>query len=304
MNLREQIRQRANRLRNVPLESVLRLHGAQPDRHDKRKWHTSRGILSINGAKFINWNRSAGGGGAIDLVIHLEGDCSFREALDWLQRHFPQHQPLEEKEPRSLRPALSLPPPDPTHLRRVRSYLVTQRALTPALIDPLIGSGTLYADAKANAVFLLQSICGIAIAIANGDGAVPVGAELRGTGSHQWRGMAPGSRKDHGYFSIPADLATAEDNRRPIILCESAIDAISCFALHPGHWCLSTSGARPNPAWLASLIDQNPSRPIYCGFDADDTGDAMARAMSAFHPQVQRLRPARHDWNAMLTSRA
>jgi hypothetical protein len=301
MNLREQIRQRANRLRNVPLESVLRLRGARPDRHDKQKWHTSRGILSVNGTKFINWNRGTGGGGAIDLVIHLEGDCSFREALDWLHSHFPQHLPLEEKQPCPLRPALSLPPLDPAHLRHVRSYLVTQRALTPAIIDPLIGSGTLYADAKANAVFLLQGIGGIK---GNGDVAAPVGAELRGTGSLHWRGMAPGSRKDHGYFSIPADLATAEDNRRPVVLCESAIDAISCFALHSGHWCISTSGARPNPAWLASLIDQSPSRPVYCGFDADDTGDTMARAMNAFHPQVQRLRPARHDWNDMLTSRA
>ena len=304
MNLREQIRQRANRLRNVPLESVLRLHGARPDRHDKQKWHTPRGILTVNGAKFINWNRSGGGGGAIDLVIHLEGDCSFREALDWLHRHFPQHQPLEEKERRDTprQPALSLPSTDTAHLQHVRSYLVIQRALTPALIDPLIASGTLYADAKANAVFLLQSIG--ANADANANGAIAVGAELRGTSSLQWRGMAPGSRKDHGYFSIPADLATAEDHKRPIILCESAIDAISCFALHPGHWCISTSGARPNPAWLSTLIDQSPSRPIYCGFDADDTGDAMARAMSAFHPQVQRLRPAHHDWNAMLTSRA
>jgi hypothetical protein len=294
MSLREQIRQRANRLRSVPLESILRLRGARPDRHDKLKWHTSRGILSVNGAKFINWNCGAGGGGAIDLVIHLEGDCSFREALDWLHSHFPQHLPIEETERSGTRrAALDLPPPDPAHLRRLRSYLVTQRALASTIIDPLIGSGTLYADAKANAVFLLQSI---------GNGAAPVGAELRGTGSLQWRGMAPGSRKDHGFFSIPADIAAQE--QRPIILCESAIDAISCFALHPGHWSISTSGARPNPAWLATLIDQSPSRPVYCGFDADHTGDAMARAMSAFHPQVQRLRPAQHDWNAMLTSRA
>lgn len=295
MSFREQIRQRANRLRGVPLESVLRLRGARLDRHDKQKWHTAeRGILSVNGAKFINWNCGAGGGGAIDLVIHLEGDCSFRDALDWLHRHFGQHLPLDEKEPCSPRAALALPEPDPAHLWSVRSYLVTQRALASTLIDPLIASATLYADAKANAVFLLQSI---------GNGAAPVGAELRGTGSLQWRGMAPGSRKDHGYFSIPAHVAAVQ-HRLPIILCESAIDAISCFALHPGHCCISTSGARPNPAWLASLIDQIPSRPFFCGFDADDTGDAMARAMSAFHPQVQRLRPARHDWNAILMSRA
>src|SRR5204862_226466 len=33
-----------------------------------------------------------------------------------------------------------------------------------------------------------------------------------------------------------------------------AIDAISCFALHPGRFCISAPGARPNPRWLPLLI--------------------------------------------------
>jgi len=291
----EQIRQRADRLRSVPLEAVLRLRAARPDAHDSKKWHTSRGTLSVNGAKFINWNCATGGGGAIDLVMHLEGDCPFRDALDWLHRHFPDHLALESQR-RPARPALSLPPPDPAQLWRVKSYLVTQRAIAPVLIDALVASGVLYADGRVNAVFLLRGIAK--------DGAC-VGAELRSTGSLHWCAMAPGSRKDHGFFSTPAatDNGSCAELRRPIILCESAIDAISCFALHPDHWCISTSGARPNPAWLPSLIAQNPERPVFCGFDADQTGDAMARAMTAFHPEVQRLRPPRHDWNALLSSR-
>jgi hypothetical protein len=52
----------------------------------------------------------------------------------------------------------------------------------------------------------------------------PVGAELRGTTRLGWRGMAPGSRKDHGFFSVPAPTT------RSIVLSESAIDAISCHA--------------------------------------------------------------------------
>ena len=44
---------------------MLRLRGSRSDPHDRSKWHTCRGILSVNGAKFINWNRGAGGGGAI-----------------------------------------------------------------------------------------------------------------------------------------------------------------------------------------------------------------------------------------------
>ena len=294
----EAIRQMANRLRAVPLPEVLRLWGAHPDRRDKSKWHTSRGTLSVNGAKFINWNCDAGGGGAIDLVIHLAGDCSFREALHWLQTHFDDQLPLEfGPAPRPAQRVLSLPAPAPAQLRPVQSYLVTQRALPPALLDPLIASGTLYADDKANAVFLLLG------KEARDATAAAVGAELRGTGSVPWRGMAPGSRKDHGYFSIPSRV-TAGDDPRPIILCESAIDAISCLALHPGHRCISTSGARPNPVWLQVLIDRNPNRLIYCGYDADDTGDRMARATVAFHPEIQRLRPVRHDWNDLLRSRA
>jgi len=120
-----------------------------------------------------------------------------------------------------------------------------------------------------------------------------MGAELRGTTAVAWRGMAPGSRKDQGCFAIPdAALLTTS------VLCESAIDAISCHALHPQYRCLSTAGARPNPAWLPELAGQG--RQLYCGFDRDDTGEAMALSMMRLYPSIQRLRPSRKDWNDVL----
>ncbi len=283
----QQTRPRADQLRALPLPAVLRVFDARPDRHDKAKWHTSRGTLSVNGPKFINWNNGRGGGGAIDLVIHLK-DCRFTEALEWLQRHFPLHIPPED-DPSAPRSSLILPSPNPLQLARVKAYLTTQRALALALIDPLIQTGALYADRRANAVFLLRSPEGAA-----------VGAELRGTSSRQWRGMAVGSRKNLGFFCVPT--APSSVLGRPIILCESAIDAISALALHPDHWCLSSSGARPNPTWLGSLIQRGAR--VYCGFDADPTGEHMAQAMIAFHPSVQRLRPPCRDWNLTLKSQA
>ena len=39
---------------------------------------------------------------------------------------------------------------------------------------------------------------------------------------------------------------------------------------------------------------------IYCGFDADPTGDHMAAAMIALYPAIKRLRPPAHDWNDVL----
>lgn len=314
-----QRRQQAQRLRAIALENLLPLCGARRDQDDKHKWHTPQGVLSVSGPKFMNWNCGRGGGGAIDLVMHLN-HLDFKAAVDWLAQHFPGVHPPQSAatttgpacaQPRSqfagtsqpcyggrvaLQPvvastprlALRLPPPDPGKLQRVRQYLVHQRAIAPALLEPLIQAGTLYADARANAVFLLL-----------GKENLPVGAELRGTTARTWRGLATGSQKDLGCFAVPVQRSLNSQNAaNPIILCESAIDALSCFALHPQCRCLSTAGARPNPHWLQSLLDQGD--PIYCGFDADLTGDNMAATMIASYPVIKRLRPPAHDWNDVL----
>lgn len=275
-------RARADRLRAFPLEQILVQSGARPDPHDPCKWHTARGVLSVRGAKFFNWHRGAGGGGAIDLVIHLH-QLSFHDALLWLQQHGAPStaDPLPSGPPSPLR----LPIPAPGQFHAIRRYLIDQRALPHSLVDALSASGDLYADSRANAVFLLRDAHG-----------QPVGAELRGTGPVAWRGMAPGSRKDLGFFSFPSIPLPN------VILCESAIDALSCHVLHPEHRCLSTAGARPNPAWIPQLLHQDCR--LWCGFDLDSTGQNMAHAMIAFHPSIQLLPPPLHDWNDVLRARS
>jgi hypothetical protein len=273
------IQKRAERVRSLPLAAVLRLAGAQPDPHDRHKWHTAQGVLSVTGPKFINWTCGLGGGGAIDLAMHLH-QRGFREALSWLEQNFAATVSSSDSQPFTRR-HLHLPVPDLQQFWRVQAYLASQRCLPSTLTDPLMASGLIYADARANAVFLLL-----------GQQGQPVGAELRGTSGPVWRGMAPGSQKDLGYFSIGlADSAA-------VILCESAIDAISCFALHPHSRCLSTAGARPQVPWLTALIAQGLE--IYCGYDADPTGDTMAQIIQVRYPQIKRLRPAQKDWNDIL----
>jgi hypothetical protein len=258
---------------------VLQRAGAQPDPDDPHKWRTDRGVLSVTGAKFMNWNRGLGGGGAIDLVMHLY-DLGFGRALEWLELHC-NPATVPPPIPATPPPSLALPVPVPFQLNRVRRYLIEARRLPLALLDPLIHCGDLYADANANAVFLLRGIHD-----------QPVGAELRGTTAATWRGMAPGSRKDLGFFALPKAPPEA------CVLCESAIDAISCHALHPHYRCVSTAGARPNPAWLSGLLTHG--QPIYCGFDLDATGEAMAESLIARQPSIRRLRPSRKDWNDVL----
>jgi hypothetical protein len=288
-----QRRQAAQRLRGIALQRVLAVCGARRDPRDPHKWHTAQGTLSVTGAKFRNWTCDSGGGGAIDLVMHLQ-HLDFKAAVAWLSEHFGTRAPDPLAAP-TPRLALTLPAAHPGHLPRVRHYLSQQRALPPALWEPLLQAGTLYADARANAVFLLR-----------GKENRPVGAELRGTTATPWRGLAPGSQKDLGCFAVPlwpcgaggAVPTNSQLAASPIILCESAIDALSCLALHPHCRCLSTAGARPDPRWLQPLLQQ--PGPIYCGFDADPTGDHMAAAMITLHPTVKRLRPPAHDWNDVL----
>jgi protein strawberry notch len=278
----DHLRATAGRVRVIPLQKVLAVIGAERDLFDVAKWHTDLGALSVTGAKFFNWNRGAGGGGAIDLVMHLEG-LDFRATVEWLAQRFPDDSSSRNQDPPRAQ-YLRLPSRNAAKLTDVTTYLVHERNLAWAVIGPLVVAGKIYADDRGNAVFVMT-----------GDEQRPVGAEIRGTTSLPWKGLASGSRKDLGYFSVAAPNATK------IILCESAIDAMSCFILRPGSLCISTAGARTSPRWLESLVSD--VRQIYCAFDADPTGDDMARGMIELYPQVRRLRPPSQDWNEALCAK-
>jgi len=297
------IAEEADRVRGIVLEAVLEAVGVERDGRDRSRWRSARGMISVTGAKFMNWNQSFGGGGAIDLAMHLK-ETDFKSAVAWLGEHFPRTEIVSRQGAVPSREILQLPRPDSGKLKRVRRYLTEERGLAACLIEPVIESGRLYADARGNAVFLLL---GNEKMPAGSPAHRRVGAELRGTTHRPWRGMAPGSRKDAGYFSArcAADIGEKNPEGAPgdalIILCESAIDALSCQTLHPESHCLSTSGVRPNPQWLTPLIRRGHQ--VYCGFDADDAGEKTAQAMISLHPSVRRLRPERHDWNDVLKSR-
>ena len=299
---RHDFRRQADAVRSIPLETVLTHWGAERDRRDRSQWRTESGPLSVTGAKFFNWYRNEGGGGAIDLVMHL-GQMDARAAVQWLEEHlgssptaascgspsrYLQRSSSSSSSCRDMQPrsyGLCLPVPNPGQLAQVRHYLTEQRCLTADTLKPLIDAGKIYADQRGNAVFLMVA----------GKANRPIGAELRGTGRRVWRGLAPGTHKDEGYFW------TGVAGPRKIVLCESAIDAISCFQLHSACICISTAGVRSDAPWLQPLLARDYD--IYCGFDDDAPGEAASCQMITRHPSIRRLRPPAHDWNDALTAR-
>ena len=293
----DDFRRRADAVRPIPLETVLTQWGAKRDRRDRAQWHTEQGPVTVTGIKFFNWHHHEGGGGAIDLVMHLSGG-DVRAAVQWLEQHLGSGHATApfssgcsqasssgvdaKAKPRQLH----LPVANPLKLERVRRYLTGQRCLAERILEPLIDAGKVYADHRGNAVFLMMA----------GKANRSIGAELRGTGKRVWRGLAPGTRKDDGYFWIGVP------GSQQIVLCESAIDAISCFQLHSACICISTAGVRPDPPWLHSLMARGYD--IYCGFDDDEPGNTAGCQMITRHPSIKRLRPPANDWNdALVASR-
>lgn len=291
----DEIKNRADIARRIELEELLKRTGCDRYRFDKNKWHTPQGAISIKGDKFFNWNAGFGGGGAISLLMHLTG-YDFKLSVDWLFRHFflsdisinrnVALDKINHHNHNCKSKTLRLPSRDDNNLLKIRRYLMHRRCLPATVVDYLIDRDVLYADDKANAVFLLL-----------GKGKRVVGAEIRGTNDHfrKWYAMAAGTNKRSGCFYIK------DKGAKKVVLCESAIDAISYFVIHQKCLAVSTSGANPSPYWLAHFI--NHGFEIFCAFDSDETGERTANSMRELYPMVKRLRPEKHDWNDVLKSK-
>jgi len=316
--LRDEYKALAAQVRAVPLESVIERLGGQVDRYNAHKWRLDGEHISITGAQFYNHDRGQGGGGAIDLVMHAtrydyratvaylrdtHGAEAAVGAATWHGARQAQREAQEIVE-REERPAFRAPAPDEARWPGVRAYLVEQRQIPAGLVDQMHGRGTVYADARSNAVFIRSDEDGQAM-----------GASLRGTAEgSEFKGLAAGTRRDEGHFSFtvgePLPYVAPQ-----IYLTESPIDAMSRAAL------LLREGARGERVFISTdghgslptkAIDAGLDRRavVHCGFDRDRGGDTLwehvmerygARAHETYGP-IDRDRPPAgvKDWNQAL----
>ncbi|MCY7284793.1 MAG: DUF3991 domain-containing protein, partial [Cyanobacteria bacterium CAN_BIN43] len=188
----------ANKVRDIPLEQVAYELGLESDPLDKHKWQHENHIINITGSKFYDWQHLKGGGGAIDLVMHVNS-CNFKQAIAWLNDRLGESATLEAVTYQTKviiqteQPYPFIPPtPDTDKWQQVKTYLTRERRLPSALVDQLHQQGLVYADDKQNAVFIRRDL----------DEQTITGASLRGTAGTEntFKGLALGSKRSNGWF--------------------------------------------------------------------------------------------------------
>ncbi len=285
-----------NQLRDLPLQDVAEELGLEPSPKDRHKWKSEVHRISLNGSKFYDFQQLQGGGGAIDLVMHVN-QCDFKGAISWLKERFGESATLQAtlyytRELVQAVPVAAFTPPlpDPSRWQPVRDYLTRSRRLPAARVDALHEQGLIYADAKQNAVFIRRSL---------ETHPTITGAALRGTWgeANPFKGMAPGSKRSQGWFYFEQGGQTQDPIER-VVLCESPIDTVS-FAVMDRTASrktlyLSTDGAGHIP--LEFLQSQSVGS-VVVAYDNDLAGEQMAQRVLEQLPQATRRQPQAKDWN-------
>ena len=285
----------ANKVRSISLEKVAYELGLDPHPQDKHKWINSDHSINITASKFYDWKQLHGGGGAIDLVMHVN-QCDFKQSVSWLNDRLGEGAALGAttyytSEIIQEQPQLQFLPPtlDETKWERVRNYLKLERKLPSPLIDDLHQQGLIYADAKQNLVALRRDLSDETI----------TGASLRGTvgENNTFKGLAPGSKRSQGWFYFTMGGQSTDPIQRAVLV-ESPIDAISLAVLERTDSrrtiYLSTDGAGHVPVdFLQTFRDKS----VIVAYDNDAPGQEMAMEVMNSLPNAVRKEPHTKDWN-------
>lgn len=289
----------ANLLRDIPLESIAYHLGLHPHPKYQGRWVSANHTINITGSTFYDFvGAEHGGGGAIDLTMHLL-NCNFREAVAWLYEIFGESETLRAVTHRAREEAAVIiatekpkqfvaPVPDKSKWHGVRDYLIGARKLPAALIGNLHTAGLIFSDEKQNAIFLMRSLP---------DGEV-TGAFLRGTYGYNnsFYGLAKGSKRNKGWFHFTTG-GQGEDKIARAVLTKSPIEALSSAVLNHSLTEKTIYIAVDNPHCLPVEF-LSYFKEVVAAYDAD--GEEIAGALLKLLPQTTRLKPSYGDWNQQL----
>ncbi|MBE9210947.1 plasmid recombination protein [Nostoc sp. LEGE 06077] len=298
-----QLLESTSQLRDLPLEDVAWELGLN---HDHERWKGHGHIINIDGSKFYDFSpeQQKGGGGAIDLVMHVQG-CNFTEAIAWLHDRFGEagaeraaiaHARKMNSEiiQTQARPQFQLPVENQGYWPAVSNYLTHQRGIPQDFVQLLHSKGLVYADDQQNAVFVMRNLDN-----------QPNGAFLRGTrgDNNTFKGYQKGTSRRNSWFHFQfGDQKNATVEK--VVLCKSPIDAVSFAMLEH-----QIRGDVPPTRTMYMAVDDIKSLPIeelrliphvQVAFGNDSAGQAAAGRVLELLPQSKPLNCTASDWNQQL----
>ncbi|MBD2472160.1 MobV family relaxase [Nostoc sp. FACHB-145] len=249
-------RQKADLMRDLPLTDVAWALGLNSI---DGRWKGYGHIISIDGSKFYDFSpdQQKGGGGAIDLVMHVQG-CNFTRAIAWLSESFGKTGVQKAAISHSLnltneiihsQPCFKFQQPvqDKAHWSEVAQYLTTKRGIPPNLVQALYLRGLVYADAHQNAVFVMR----------NFNDQIN-GAFLRGTKgeNNTFKGYHKGTKRGDSWFYFHLG-GQAQSRVERAVLCKSPIEALSFATLE-----LKAYQGMPPQRTMYLAVDNPKSLPV------------------------------------------
>jgi Plasmid recombination enzyme len=289
MQWREKYGQLVDPLRLVSLEKVAEALCLESDHQARPTWRHQGHQIRINGTQFYDWHETQmkGGGGAIDLVMHVH-QSDFKSAVAWLSDRFgeemmikagSEYAKLAAQEAGS--PRFEPPTPAVEKWAEVRSYFVGQQ-LPGGLIDALHDQGLLYADGEGNAVFLQRDLHSQEVTGAyrqNGD---------------SFSGTVLGSDRERGRFYWLRG-GQPEDAVKQVVVGQTPMDAVAIGVMRPvpavKTMYLSVDGVMPTEY----LRECAPNK-VTVAMNQDELGQHLVRQAQEELSQVRQIRPKQVDW--------
>lgn len=240
-------------LRDLDVALMCEHLGLKQDPDDANQYKSDEFRIAVSGQKWYDHNAQKGGGGCIDLVMHVH-KLSYVRAVEFLggvvvNVSRGELSTLHKTESKKTKKPATPPAVARHNISVAVDYLVSKRGINAELVSWCVDRDLIYADTRGNCCFRY------------GDNAV----ELRGTGTKQWRAVYGLPVKP---FILPAKSAVG------VAVLESAIDALSYRQLHRDTIALSIAGDGNHKliAW-ALCAAKNLGLPIISAVDNDQGGD-------------------------------
>ena len=320
--LRYQLNRTVSQLRDLPLDDVAWHLGLIHDIKGTNRWKGHGCIINIDDSKFYDFapGKNKGGGGAIDLVMHVNG-CNFKKAIAWLndrfgeegmQRAVAHRAKIQANVDVKLQPAPQFVQPraSESQWNAVYNYLTTKRGLPENLVDYLHEQGIVYASERQNAVFVMRSLeeadrSKQLQSVKNASNSTTVGAFLRGTKgeNNSFMGYAIGTKRNQGWFYVGSG-GQADSPIQRLVLCKSPIDALSYLTLEQ-----TALGKVPQQKTIYLVSDSAKNLPVtlfkdipevIAAYDQDSAGNQLSRDIQELLPQTTIKQPSASDWNQQL----